>query len=138
MYHFFENHKGLRTMLDWFVVITVGFTIMVIFSGTSLQDAWFVPIYINLFIICLFAYFDWVHEPKDNRMDLSEWMNNIRWINGIALGLHSTFGFFKKGSFDVVVPAMWEQSRSVIILTLSIYFFMIVVPSIIIEIKKRH
>lgn len=138
MYYFFEKHKLLRIVLDWAVLLTVGFTIMTLFTGSDFGVSWFVPVYINMFVICLFAYVDWVHEPKENRLDLVNWMNNIRWINAIALGLHTTVGFFKKGSFDVIVPPIWEQSTYMIILTLSIYIFMILIPTIVIKISKRN
>ncbi len=138
MYYFFNKHKILRTIIDWIVLFVIGFSIMTLLSNVEMQTGWFAPVYINLFVICIFAYVELIHEPKENRMDLENWMNNIRWINGISLGLHTTVGFSKKASFDVIIPPIWDQSRSMIIFTLALYLFMIIVPTLVIEIGKRR
>ncbi len=124
--------------MDWCVLLGVVLAIFTLFPNQDLSIAWFVPVYINLFVIVLFAYFDWVHEPPENRMDSIQWFNNIRWINGIAFGLHVTIGFYKQYTNNRIVEPLWMQAQSSIIATLAIYACMIVIPSALIYVIKRH
>lgn len=138
MYKFFSKHTGWRTLIDWCVLLGVVLAIFTLFPNQDLSIAWFVPVYINLFVIVLFAYFDWVHEPPENRMDSIQWFNNIRWINGIAFVLHVTIGFYKQYTNNRIVEPLWMQAQSSIIATLTIYACMIVIPSVLIYVIKRH
>ncbi len=124
--------------MDWCVLLGVVLTIFTLFPNQDLSMAWFVPVYINLFVIALFAYIDWVHEPPENRMDGIQWLNNIRWINGITFVLHMTIGFYKQYTNNRIVEPLWMQGPSSIITTLAVYACMIVIPSVLIYVIKRH
>ncbi len=80
MYYFFEKHRILRTLLDYTILCGTAISIFYLFRGLDFSTAWFVPIYINLYVLCLFFYTDKIHEPKEKRMTLVQWLDNIRWI----------------------------------------------------------
>ncbi|CAM3443950.1 hypothetical protein [Erysipelothrix anatis] len=138
MYKFFSKHTGWRTLLDWCVLLGSALAIFSLFPNLDLSTAWFVPIYVNLFVIVMFAYVDRIHEPPENRMDSIQWLNNIRWINGIAFVLHMTIGFYKRYTNERVVEPLWMQAQSSIVATIAIYVCMIVVPSVLIYFLKQH
>lgn len=136
MYNYFNKHRFLRGILDWLVIIGVVITISSLFGELDFKIGWFVPTYINVFVIAMFCYIDLIHEPSSNRMDLVQWMDNIRWINGCGLVLHTTIGYYSK-SYEKVVDSVWNSEPEMIILTISIYLALIIVPSIVIWYKKR-
>lgn len=136
MYCFFEKHKILRLFLDYLVLCGVAFVIFYLFKGIDFSVAWFTPIYINLFVTCLFFYVDKVHNAKTKRMTFFQWLNSIRWINGIGLVLHTTIGYYTKYSHEQVVRPLWTQDKNNSVIAIAIYLVCILVPSLIIYLKK--
>lgn len=91
----------------------------------------------NIHLLFLFFYVDIIHEPKAKRMSFYQWLINIRWINGIGLVLHVTTGYYTKYSHKQVIKSIWSQDKTMILLTVSIYLIMILVPSSLIYLRKK-
>lgn len=138
MYYFFEKHRILRTLLDYTILCGTAISIFYLFRRLDFSTAWFVPIYINLYVLCLFFYTDKVHEPKEKRMKLVQWLDNIRWINGIGLAVHVVFGYYTKYSHKQVVKPLWTKDKDTILITIAIYLFCIIIPSLLIYLRRKY
>jgi len=138
VYLFFERHKILRTLLDYAIFLGVVIIIFYLFEGVDLSTAWFIPIFLDISIGCLFFYVNRIHEPKKDRMNWVQWLDNMRWINGIGLVFHTTIGYYTKYSFKQVVKPIWNQKKEVILITIVIYLMGIIIPSFIIHLERKH
>ena len=138
MYNFFNKHRVLRALLDWTVLMSIPLALFYLFGYFNFKNPFFVIIYVNVFILLLLLYVDLVHCSHNDRMNVTQWMDNIRWINVVCLILHFCIGFYKKRSHEIVVDSIWSQSRlEIIILTLLVYLSLIIIPSFIIYIIKK-
>lgn len=136
MYQFFEKRKIFRMIMDWIVIFTIVCTIFYIFDGTDFATAWFVPIYINIYVLSMFAYVNIVHEHPKKRMNKIQWLDIVRWINSIGFILHTTIGFYTR-TYEKVVEPVWSQNINTIIITILIYISIIVISNILIYIIKH-
>lgn len=137
MYIFFNKHKVLRTILDWTVIFTLSCILFLIIGDIEWTTAWYVPIFMNVFILCLFLYTNFIHEPKSERMCIKELCKNMILVNVVGLVLHTTTGYYKKFSKEIVISPIWTQPLTTQVLTIIIYFIFMFLYWIIFEYLKR-
>ncbi|MEI5990821.1 hypothetical protein A5881_002326 [Enterococcus termitis] len=137
MYYFFEKHKILGALVDIVLMcfLTIGITYL--FYPVDFTRSWFIPVFSNIFILCMFFYVNRVHEPPKKRLKLLDWLNIIRWLNSIGLILHTTIGYYTKYSHKQVIKPIWNQSKEMIALTISIYLFLIIFSNVMIFWRKN-
>ena len=139
MYKFFTKHKFIRSILDIVVILTIPIIIFMVLNSInlSMMTPGIVPIFLNAYALPMFAYVNTIHEPPEKRLGIINWFDIIRWISGVGLFLHTTFGYIARYSHKVVIEPIWIYDRKTIIVTFAVYACLIIIPSLIVYFLKK-
>lgn len=70
-------------------------------------------------------------------MSLIQWLDTMRWINGVGLVCHRIVGYFTKYSHKQIVKPIWNQNKEMLLITMAIYLVGTIIPRFLIYLDKK-